>query len=112
MLLPMIRDRPAWLCLPLALAVILMMPVRGGAQATPYVPNLDPVYQDLDGLIAAGWVRTAIAGLRPYSRLTVARLVVEARAYSIHPSRIQHLKSTGYLIRNTTDDSVFIFVLE
>ncbi|HCR04176.1 MAG TPA: hypothetical protein DIU18_03220 [Gemmatimonadetes bacterium] len=80
MLLSMTRDRTTWLCLPLALVLILMVPVRGGAQATPYVPNLDPVYQDLDGLIAAGWVRTAIAGLRPYSRLTVARMVVEARA--------------------------------
>ena len=57
-----------------------MVPARGGAQATPYVPNLDPVYRDLDALIGAGWVRTAIAGQRPYSRLTVARLVVEARA--------------------------------
>ena len=44
------------------------------------MPNLDPVYQDLDGLIAAGWVKTAIVGQRPYSRLTVARLVVAARA--------------------------------
>ena len=68
------------LCLLLALVLILMVPVRGGAQATPYVPNLDPVYQDLDALIAVGWVSTAIAGQRPYSRLTVARLVVEARA--------------------------------
>ena len=74
------RARPSWLCLPLAFALTLVVPGSADAQATPYVPNLDPVYRDLDGLIAAGWVRTAIAGQRPYSRLTVARLVVEARA--------------------------------
>ena len=80
MRLPTTRARPSWLCLPLTLALSLVVPGGGGAQATPYVPNLDSVYQDLDGLIAAGWVKTAIAGQRPYSRLTVARLVVEARA--------------------------------
>ena len=78
--LPTTCARPGWLGLLLALALSLVVPGRGGAQATPYVPNLDPVYRDLDGLIAVGWVRIAIAGQRPYSRLTVARLVVEARA--------------------------------
>ena len=80
MRLPTTRARPSWLCLPLAFALTLVVPGSADAQATPYVLNLDPVYRDLDGLIAAGWVRTAIVGQRPYSRLTVARLVVEARA--------------------------------
>ena len=57
-----------------------LAPAGGSAQATAYLPNLDPAYRDLDGLIAGGWVKSVIAGRRPYSRLTIARHVVEARA--------------------------------
>ncbi len=49
------------------------------AQATTYVPNLDPAYRDLDALVVAGLVRGEIHGDRPYSRLTFARYAVEAR---------------------------------
>jgi hypothetical protein len=49
------------------------------AQTSPYVPNLDSVYQDLDALVAEGLVRVTILGERPYSRLTFARFAQEAR---------------------------------
>ena len=55
----------------------------GGAagQATPYLPSLDPAHRDLDALVTAGWVKGAVTGQLPYSRLTVARLVLGARAH-------------------------------
>ena len=49
------------------------------AQTSPYVPNLDSVYQDLDALVAEGLVRVTILGERPYSRLTFARFAQEVR---------------------------------
>jgi hypothetical protein len=58
----------------------LVAPVQALGQATPYVPLGDPVYADLDALVDAGWVRGALLGGRPWSRLTVARYVTGARA--------------------------------
>lgn len=63
----------------MALGLSLVLPVPGAAQATAYVPNFDPAYRDLDALMAAGLVRNVIAAQRPYSRLSVARMAVEAR---------------------------------
>jgi len=56
-----------------------MLPAVLLAQVSPYVPNLDPVYQDLDALVAEGLVRDIILGERPYSRLAFARFAQEAR---------------------------------
>ena len=56
-----------------------MLPAVLLAQASPYVPNLDPVYQDLDALVAEGLVRDIILGERPYSRVALARFAQEAR---------------------------------
>ena len=56
-----------------------MLPTVLLAQASPYVPNLDPVYQDLDALVAEGIVRDIILGERPYSRVAFARFAQEAR---------------------------------
>ena len=52
---------------------------RSSAQATAYVTNLDPSYRDLDALIAAGLVQTAVSAIRPYSRLAMSRFTIEAR---------------------------------
>ena len=49
------------------------------AQATAYLPTLDPAYADVDALVASGWVRDAILAVRPYSRLTMARFAAGAR---------------------------------
>ena len=56
-----------------------MLPAVLLAQASSYVPNLDPAYQDLDGLVAQGLVRDIILGERPYSRVAFARFAQEAR---------------------------------
>lgn len=48
------------------------------AQATPYVPNKDMAYGDLDALISVGLVRNVMAGERPYSRAAFRRFVEEA----------------------------------
>jgi hypothetical protein len=61
------------------LPATLLLPVPGAAQATPYVPPLDPAYRDLDALVATGLVRGLVLGQRPYSRMTFARAVSEAR---------------------------------
>ena len=64
---------------PLLSVAFSMLPAVLLAQASPYVPNLDPVYQDLDALVAEGLVRDIILGERPYSRVAFARFVQEAR---------------------------------
>jgi hypothetical protein len=57
----------------------LVWPALALGQATPYVALDDPIYADLDALVDAGWVRGALLGERPWSRLTAARYVSEAR---------------------------------
>lgn len=64
--------------LTLALALVLGRPVAGHAQATPYVPVLDPAYEDLDALIGSGLVRNLMVGERPYSQASFRRFVQEA----------------------------------
>lgn len=66
----------AWFLLPLVFSALHMAPLA--AQATPYVPTLDPAYRDLDALVSAGLVRDVMAGERPYSRSGFARFVAEA----------------------------------
>lgn len=56
------------------------MPVQTTAQASAYVPNLDPVYADVDVLFAVGLVNVPSMGQRPYSRMAFGRLAAQARA--------------------------------
>lgn len=59
--------------------LILCAPLHAGdAYSTINVPVEDPVYRDLDKLIAAKLVQTAIYGHRPWSRREVARMIAEA----------------------------------
>lgn len=48
------------------------------ADSTPNVPVDDPVYRDIDKLIAAGLVRDVVFGQRPWTRAEIARMVAEA----------------------------------
>jgi hypothetical protein len=48
------------------------------AYSTPNVPVDDPVYRDIDKLVAFGLVKDAIYGQRPWSRREIARMVAEA----------------------------------
>jgi hypothetical protein len=51
------------------IGALLLLSLAGpsvlGAQASPYVPNLDPAYVDLDLLVVAGLIQEIIAGERP-----------------------------------------------
>ncbi len=65
-------------------AVALLLALAGAAPAhclafsTLDVDMTDPVYRDIDRLAAAGLVEVIIFGQRPYSRLEVARIIVQA----------------------------------
>jgi hypothetical protein len=50
-----------------------------GNMASTYVPIENWVYAAIDRLAAAGYVQTAIVGLRPWTRLEFARLIIEAK---------------------------------
>lgn len=50
-------------------------------------PIEDPVYRDIDVLVAHGLVNDAIIGQKPYSRLEVARIISEARK-NFHPTDV------------------------
>lgn len=63
----------------LVLGLVLLLPRAASAQATPYVPPLDPAYRDVEALVSAGLVRGLVLGQRPWSRLAFARAAVEAR---------------------------------
>lgn len=49
------------------------------AQASPYVPIMDPAYVQLDALAAIGLVQVPSLVQRPYSRLAFGRLTKQAR---------------------------------
>lgn len=51
---------------------------RAYAQASVNVSTLDPVYRDIDKLVAHGLIYKIIVGQRPYSRMEIARLTKEA----------------------------------
>lgn len=48
------------------------------AQASVNVSTLDPVYRDIDKLVAHGLIQQIIVGQRPFSRKEIARLTKEA----------------------------------
>jgi len=80
------------------------MPGRGGDEASrrrpanmasPYVPLDSWVYPAIERLEAMGYVETAMLGMRPWTRLECARLVVEAqdrqRSMEKDPAVADHL---------------------
>jgi len=63
-----------------ALFVALLLPCASLAQSRVTVPVQDPVYRDIDRLIALRLVEVGLYGQRPYSRREIARLTREAKA--------------------------------
>ena len=63
----------------LLLGVAILSPADATAQSSPYVPNLDPAYADLDALFAVGLVEVPSVAQRPYSRMAFARFAAQAR---------------------------------
>lgn len=69
----------------LLLGSATLSPADTLAQGSPYVPNLDPAYADLDALFAFGLVEVPSMAQRPYSRMAFARFAAQARA-TLHGS--------------------------
>jgi capsule assembly protein Wzi len=72
--------RIRWLALVLAFFAICQFSpdLLARSFSSPNVPVEDPIYRDLDKLIAFGLVKDAIYGQRPWSRKEIARLIGEA----------------------------------
>ena len=74
--------------LPFVLAILLCLTLMasgvdaqshiGSGSATPYVNPTDPVYRDIDRLLAAGLLPGVIFGQRPFSAREIARLATVA----------------------------------
>ncbi len=65
----------------LLVCLSVLLPQLSWAQASRSVPVDDPVYHFIDKLIAHGLVKDAIIGQRPWSRMEVARLLIEAETH-------------------------------
>ncbi len=66
----------------LFLSVAAVFMAAGGwalGGSTPNVPNDDHVYRDIDQLVAAGLIKDAIYGQRPWSRGEIARMIAQAK---------------------------------
>ncbi len=61
-----------------AAGALAFAPCVALGQATAYVPNLDPAYEDLAVLVAAGIVKQALGGHGPSSRAAFGRWAAEA----------------------------------
>jgi hypothetical protein len=60
-------------------SVFLDSQMETSSMASTYVPIESWVYSAIERLAAAGYVQTAFAGLRPWTRMDFARLVTEAQ---------------------------------
>ena len=47
--------------------------------SSPNVPIYDRIYRDIDRLVAAGLIKDAVYGQRPWSRSEIARMIAQAR---------------------------------
>ena len=65
-----------WLTLEIASCLVI---TGIHAQASTYVPIMDPAYIELDALVAGGLVEVPSLLQRPYSRLSFGRLIKQAR---------------------------------
>src|SRR5690349_13887498 len=63
-----------------ALIAALLIPCASLAQSRVTIPVQDPVYRDIDRLIALRLVEVGLYGQRPYSRREIARITTEAQA--------------------------------
>ena len=61
-----------------------VLPSRALAQASITVPTTDRVYRDIRLLIGHDLVDTLIVGQQPYSRMTIARVLLQARRNLTH----------------------------
>jgi len=69
---------------------------------SPFVPLDSWVYSALDRLAALGYIRTSIAGVKPWTRLECARLIEEAFD-SLSPGGVADKEATGLISRLQND---------
>ena len=62
------------------LIVSLFLSVVAHGGSSPNVPIENHVYRDIDQLVAAGLIKDAIYGQRPWSRGEIARMIAQARS--------------------------------
>ena len=67
--------------LPLLFLPLLLQPAVAWPQASVNVSASDPVYRDIDKLVAHGLIKKIVMGQRPFSRREIARLTKEAMYY-------------------------------
>ncbi|HEX5033287.1 MAG TPA: capsule assembly Wzi family protein, partial [bacterium] len=67
--------------LPLMILPLLFAPAVAWSQASVNVSTLDPVYRDIDKLVAHGLIKKIVMGQKPFSRREIARLAKEAMYY-------------------------------
>jgi hypothetical protein len=88
------------------LFVVLLLSLPGYAQTTaslasPYVPIESWIYPAIERLAAGGYIQTAFAGLRPWTRMECARLITEAREQQAEPGPEEPPgNETGLLMRD------------
>ncbi|HKY62453.1 MAG TPA: capsule assembly Wzi family protein, partial [bacterium] len=66
---------------PLLILPLLLAPAVAWPQASVNVSTLDPVYRDIDKLVAHGLIKKIVMGQKPFSRREIARLTKEAMYY-------------------------------
>ncbi|MCP5468658.1 MAG: hypothetical protein H7A32_05255 [Deltaproteobacteria bacterium] len=65
----------------LFLVLVVARPIASFAQVSVNVEQDEPVYRDLEKLIAHGLIKKVIVGQKPYSRREIARMLAEALYY-------------------------------
>ncbi|MFH0809672.1 MAG: capsule assembly Wzi family protein [Pseudomonadota bacterium] len=58
---------------------IVLIPSPCLAFSTPDLPLTDPVYRNIDKLVAADLIQAVIVGQRPYSRMQIAEILLQAK---------------------------------
>lgn len=76
----LMRARLHWLVM-CGWLVAMSLPQAVASQGATYVAGLDPAYDDLDVLVAAGAVKKILVGERPHSRAAFRRFVEEAKRH-------------------------------
>ena len=83
--LPAVRRLGFFVCVASGFAsACVVLPSRALAQASITVPTTDRVYRDIRLLIGHDLVDTLIVGQQPYSRMTIARVLFQARRNLTH----------------------------
>ena len=70
----------------------MVSPAVASAQASPYVDLFDPIYRDIEKLVAFDVVDEILFASKPFTRMDVARILLQAEnnladADALHAAR-------------------------